>query len=159
MKTLCTWLMAFVLITEANLISAQLVNCNPDTNSMPWYSGGLKTITQSMQQEIDVIPKFILSPNSSATRLDSMVDNSILPYMPPIIYQGYQGICAQASLVAYMFTFEINRKRNVSASEPGNKYHPNFTYNFLNYGSSDSGSTFHDGLRILKEFGCPDSIT
>ncbi len=143
----------------SNSLNAQLINCNPDLNDAPWYGGGLSLVDERIQGRVDSVSKFILSNASKETNLDYAVDNSTKIYMPEILYQGNQGICAQVAVVSYMFTYEINRSRNVSASAPENRYHPSFTYNFLNYGKADTVSYFDEGLYILKEMGCMDSAT
>lgn len=153
-------LILLILLMSYSLIGkCQLINCNPDSTGSPWYAGGLSIATPSVQDQIDSISEFTLSSYCDSVELDYMVDNSTNLFMPEIIYQGLQGICAQAALISYMFTYEINRSRNISSTHSSNKYHPSFNYNFLNYGTPDSGTFIHHGLEILKEFGCPDSAT
>jgi hypothetical protein len=152
-------LLIILVIVARQFAYSQLINCNPDPDDDPWYAGGLPEITPEIHEVINAIPALVLTQASQQTELGYFVDNSQLPFMPPIIYQGSQGICAQAAGIGYMFTYEINRLRNIPSNNDSNLYHASFTYNFLNYGLADTGSWTHDGLLIVKEMGCPDMIT
>ena len=134
------------------------ININPDPNGPPWIVGGMPEITPELQAELDSIPNLLLTPASLNTLLPYMIDNSQLPYMRSIFLQQYSS-CSQAAGIGYMFTYEINRARDSAANDSTKWYHPAFTYNFLNYGSADSGSIIWEGLRIIKEMGCPSIAT
>lgn len=79
------------------------------------------------------------------------VDNSKSKYFPPIISQS-GGSCAQASIIGYTFTYEMNRFLDVSASEAKNRYSYFYTWNFLNEGK-DQGGFSEDGLSIATSNG------
>jgi tetratricopeptide (TPR) repeat protein len=80
--------------------------------------------------------------------------------MRPIFIQKH-GSCAQASGVAYVFTYEINWLRDLPATGENleNQYPTHFTYNFLNDGDPDHGSYIHQGWNIILENGCPSIQT
>ena len=131
---------------------SQPINCNPDPNGQPWWAGGDIVPTP---EEWDQIPLLELTPESVATDLPPEVDNSILPYFPPIFYQ-IGNSCAQASGIGYIFTYEIDRARNLPANVTENQYPHLYTYNFLYHNSfSGNGSTTQEGWNIAIENGIP----
>lgn len=81
----------------------------------------------------------------------SSVDNSLLKYFPPIINQK-GGSCAQASGIGYMFTYEINRLKDVDAKLEENQYSYLYTWNFLNEGNGEGGFV-DSGLLIAQRLG------
>jgi len=150
-KNVLLLLVAFIALVLNT--KAQLVNCNPDPNGDPWYAGGNIPLTEEKWASI---PKLILTPESETTPLPLVVDNAQLPYFPPIIDQ-ISGSCAQASGIGYIFTYEINRLRNVPANTDENIYPYLYTYNFL-YGEEGPfpGATFiTSGWDIAKQNGIP----
>jgi tetratricopeptide (TPR) repeat protein len=134
-------------------ISAQAINCNPNPNGEPWWTGGIDTLAD-YPDETKGINQLILNNIAESTPLPFMVDNSEKIWFRPIFHQT-NGSCAQAAGIAYIFTYEVDRIRNLSASYSQNQYPTHFTYNFLNQGSGSNGSTFLGGIKIIKEFGVP----
>ena len=101
---------------------------------------------------------------SMSATLPSSVDNSTEIYMPPVFNQWQSSSCVHCAEVAYTFTYEINRFRNVPAGtlwtsnneqQRINLYHPFFTYNFVNKGNGNNGTAFGSAFRIIAEDGCP----
>lgn len=143
-----------------NNVNAQLVNLNPDPNGDPWIAGGLPEITAEIQAKLDAIPEMTLSAISSTIELPPVVDNSQNMFMRPIFLQS-QNSCSQASGVGYVFTYEINSKRNLPSNTPlceENWYPSHYTWNFLN-GGTNSGSWYYEGWDIIMENGCPNFPT
>jgi hypothetical protein len=90
----------------------------------------------------------------SGTGLPSKVDNSIKPYFPTVFDQyGYS--CNQASSIGYVFTYEINRLRNIPALTPDNIYTPGFVWSLLNSADWGVGVSYFDSWEIVKAAGCP----
>lgn len=134
----------------------QLINVNPDPNGDPWWAGGLSEITPEIQAELDAIPMLTLSTKSLSTPLPSVVDNSKKNWFRPIFNQD-GGSCAQASGVGYLFTYEINRVRNLPANEEwhiDNQYPTHYTWNYLNKGTG-AGSWYYHGWNIINTSGIP----
>lgn len=152
-KSILFLLTVFVVIS----VNAQLTNLNPDPNGEPWWAGDLPEVTPAIQAHIDAIPFLVLSQASANTVLPDEVDNSDNIYMRPILMQ-YQGTCAQAAGIAYTYTYEINRLRNLSATVDENQYPTHYTYNFVNNGV-DEGSWYYDAWDILQDNGCPNKST
>ena len=111
-----------------------LINLNPDPNGEPWFAGGMPLPDESSRAIIDAAS--VYTPKVVLDTLPSRVDNSVHRFFRPIFNQG-DGSCSQASGVGYTYTYEINRKRGLSASLPENQYPTHFTYNYLNYGSGN----------------------
>ncbi len=144
----------WMLTSIAIQVNAQLINLNPDPNGEPWWAGGLPEITPEIQAELDAIPKLVLNNKSLKSSLPVMVDNSEQNWFRPIFAQD-GGSCGQASGIGYLFTYEINRIRNLSAHLPQNQYPTHFTWNYLNKGTGE-GAYYYKGWDIIKDFGIPN---
>ncbi|MCK4980182.1 MAG: hypothetical protein KAS62_07290, partial [Candidatus Delongbacteria bacterium] len=153
-------LMIISLLLASALLNAELINLNPDPNGEPWLAGGWKQPTAEEQEKIDALPKLTL-PDVYKNRKEKLVtelDNTNEPYFRPIFNQ-VGGSCAQASGIAYTYTYEQNFERGTSADVTDNQYPSHYTYNFLNEGSGAVGSTYFQGWDIVKNGGCPDITT
>ncbi len=141
-----------VILTVLTLAgNAQIQNLNPDKNGEPWIVGGLRVPSK---EEINKIPLVTLNTKGNLPNLPSSLDNTTKPYFRPVFNQT-DGCCAQASGIAYNFTYEINRERGTSADVSSNQFPTHYTYNFLNGGSGQNGSWYTDGWDIIKADGCP----
>ncbi len=91
--------------------------------------------------------------------LPASVYNHKTPYFPAIIRQQGES-CASANAVGYIFTYEINAARNISAQDPENQYPYFGTYNFLNDGSDEIGTyrMFIDAWEIIRDNGIHNAI-
>jgi len=148
--------LSFILsLVFAVLISnAQLVNINPDKTAEPWLAGGWKTPNTLELEKINQIPELKIDVNKRSKDLPVFLDNSENQYFRPIFNQT-DGCCAQASGIAYNYTYEMNRIRETSANIAENQYPTHYTYNFLNAGDGANGSWFWDGWDIIAANGCP----
>ncbi|PID26338.1 MAG: hypothetical protein CR982_10835, partial [Candidatus Cloacimonadota bacterium] len=138
-------------------MKSQVLNVNPDPNGEPWLVGDGVLLPPEKEA---LIPEMFLTPESAALSLPEEVYNDELIYFPPIFYQQ-GGSCVQAAEIGYVFTYEMNRLRNVaagiwdSANIRENLYHHLYTYNFLNQGNSSMPTFYTSGFSIIKENGCP----
>lgn len=99
-----------------------------------------------------------VTPESAATPLPFMVDNSQLPYFSEIVDQGPNYSCAQAATIGYMFSYEANRFRNEFVEHDSDYVHmypPGFTFNLLNEGDPFTPTAMNSGLKILTNIGVP----
>jgi C1A family cysteine protease len=90
-----------------------------------------------------------------STSLPSYVDNSILPYFPPIRDQGGIGSCASFCATYYQATYmtAMARQWNVkNNNDNSNKFSPKWTYNLINQGE-DLGSSIQSAYRLFLENG------
>jgi len=135
--------------------TAQIINMNPDPDGNPWLSGGA---VAPMPGEGNVAIEFIPSVASLATQLPSSIYNNVNDWFPYIFNQGNNACCIHVAEIFYTYAYEVNRKRDVPASNPPNKtnlYHPLYTYNFLNKGFDTLYTNFQSGFNIIKQNGCP----
>lgn len=93
------------------------------------------------------------------TELPERVINDEHIWWPVIINQGTYNSCVQCAEIAYTFTYEINRKRNLDAGDfedeyPDRRYSQHYTYNQEVKGD-DGGSDWHSGFCMIRDNGCP----
>lgn len=96
-------------------------------------------------------PFFILQHHSDKIRVDNRNE-----FLPPVIKQSGKS-CGNIAGVYYVYTYEMNCKRNSNASDINNQYPFCFTYHFLNSGDPKKGSAkmYQDAWDIIKENGIP----
>src|SRR5512133_2275101 len=96
------------------------------------------------------LPQEYKGPN--APLLPPGIDNSTQPYFRPITSQtGYE--CGQSAGVAFNFTYEIDRLRNLPANTAANQYPTHFVWDFLNSGDNYVGASFFDSWEIVRALG------
>ncbi|KQC04733.1 MAG: hypothetical protein APR54_02015 [Candidatus Cloacimonas sp. SDB] len=135
------------------VLNCQLINVNPDSTGNPWYVGGLLLDDPAVGE----IPVFVLTEESANRNLRTSVDNSTEIYFRPIFNQ-VGGSCAQAAGIGYIYTYELNRLRDLPASLPENQYTPQFTFNYLNHGVLMWGTSHYVGWNIAKDHGIPNVV-
>ena len=150
-------LLVMITIIGVHTVIAQVVNTNFDSNSEPWITGGVMPIIRANNQSL--VQELVLTQASLSTNLPDSVSNDWRKYFPPIFNQNTVNSCTQASEIAYVFTYEINRLRDVPAGNwkeenKHNLYYQHYTYNFLNDGEN-IGTYPYDGYDIVKSNGCP----
>lgn len=145
-----------IILLFASLTNAELVNLNPDPNGEPWLAGGWKMPDSEEMAKIESLPKLTLPERykKSGRTLPYKINNTELMYFRPIFNQ-MGGSCAQASGVAYVYTYEMNSMNGTDASLPENQFPTHYTYNFLNGGSGENGSTYFGGWDIINGGGVP----
>jgi C1A family cysteine protease len=111
--------------------------------------------------QIEVAPLGTEAQTNSADQTQSLqvalpgsVDNSTLPYFPPIRSQGSLASCAQFSAVYYTMTYMTALARNWDAKSGGDGYRfsPKWTYNVLN-GGENVGTWHYDAYAIAQKHG------
>ena len=102
------------------------------------------------------LPILKLPENYKNREIPVNVDNSLLPYFRPIFNQTSLE-CGQASGVAYAFTYEMDRLRNLPANVAANQYPSHFVFNWSNQGNG-SACAFFDSWNIIREVGTPNVV-
>ncbi len=101
------------------------------------------------------IPELKLPDNykgPNAPLLPISVDNSQKKYFRAITQQsGYE--CGQSAGIAFNFTYEIDRLRDLAANQPQTTYPTHFTWDFLNEGDNYTGASFFDSWEIVRACG------
>ncbi len=135
-----------LLVLGPQVGPAQIIQ-NQRFSSMPEY-------TEEVRRKIDSIPEFKILPGSKS--IDTCaIDNSLTIYFPPVFSQRGNS-CSQASGIGYLFTYEMNLVRNLSANTLSRIYTYHYTWNFLNDGEN-SGSWYFDGYDLVMDNGVPSN--
>jgi hypothetical protein len=116
------------------------------------FQNGWKEPSHKEMELIRNYPVFV--PVKSAKNLPYEVNNSYQIYFRPIFSQ-FANECGHASGVAYNFTYEMNYKRGTNANFPQNQFPHYFTFNFLNKGNEQNGSSYLSAWEVLRSAGCP----
>ncbi len=120
------------------------------------YVNGLPLFTEADFEAFEELPQLTL-PESAKTRdLPVRVDNADRPWFRPIFDQVALE-CGQASGVAYTFTYEINRLRDLPSNIIDNQYPTHYVYNWPG-GGSGYASSFFDSWNIIKYTGTPNVL-
>lgn len=98
----------------------------------------------------DEIKNLLAKTYKSCSQLPSKVNHAYSPYMRPVFNQ-VGGSCGSASLVGYMFAYEINVYRRVDGHAPENIYPTHFTH-LMAYEHSDKED-------LARFNGIPNGIT
>jgi hypothetical protein len=137
-----------------------LLNFNPDPHGEPWIAGGARLFSPEKVAEIPALNINLLQKRSGSgsvsQSLPEKVDNSTQPYMRPMFAQK-GGSCGQAGGVGFVFTYEMNFLRGLSADESENQYPYAYTWNFLNNGTG-TGSWYYSGWDIIMANGIPNVV-
>lgn len=147
----------FISIFLVLLLGQHLLSQNQSDSSIidrRIFIDGLPVLTDEDLQEWKYLPVLNISPTQRSKVLPVVVDNSQLPYFRPIFNQTSLE-CGQAAGVAYLYTYEIDRLRNLPANVPDNQYPTHFVFNWSN-GGSGNAAPFFDSWNIIKELGTPN---
>lgn len=93
--------------------------------------------------------------NTLLGALPNYVDNSQLPYFPPIRNQGRLSSCVAFATTYYQMTHMTALARNWNTkdnNDNSNKFSPKWTYNMINNGN-DAGSSFSNAYQLLLKNG------
>lgn len=146
-------LLAFILIP---VLHAQKYTGKVEKKDGKVYIDGLPLFSEEDLAPFKDLPKLTLSDSEKSRILPEEVDNSQLPYFRPIFDQVALE-CGQASGVAYTYTYEINRLRDLPSNVIENQYPTHFVYNWAGNGSG-SASSFFDSWNIIKYVGTPNVL-
>jgi len=103
-------------------------------------------------------PQYGQSVLKSGITLPARVDNSRNSYFPKIIDQ-YSWSCNQASSIGYVLTYELNRVRNLPASQPENQMAYLYAWSYLMHKyPSAPGVSYFDTWEIIRAGGSPNVI-
>ncbi len=120
----------------------------PDGSALP-------SLSAQDQFLLSRIPELVLPDfykGLKAITLPYMVDNSTQPYFRPITWQsGFE--CGQSAGIAFNFTYEVDRLRNLPANVGDNQYPTHFAWDFLNEGDNYHGASCLDSWEIVKACG------
>lgn len=87
--------------------------------------------------------------------LPQYIDNSQKDWFRPIFSQTSFPNCMQSTSIAYSFTYEMCRLRNLSAQNEDNQYGTHFAWNFFNGGNGWFGVNYLQTMDVLQYHGVP----
>ncbi|MEE4255841.1 MAG: hypothetical protein V2I47_02285 [Bacteroidales bacterium] len=105
---------------------------------------------------LDKIEPLVLPPHYRSKSLPDSIDNSEYDWFRPIFSQESYPNCMQSTSIAYNFTYEINRLRDVPGDVPENQYTTHFAWNFFNGGNGWFGVNYLFTMDVLKNHGTPN---
>lgn len=151
------YLVMFFIQFIALQISAQKICIDSLLYPDRFISRSLPLLTDKELMKIASLPDLdpILYQNNLKVTLPYKVDNSTQPYMIATTWQGgYE--CGQSASIANVFTYELNRLRNLPSNVPQNRYVTHFAWNFLNNGHNYTGASYYDSWEIVRMCGTPN---
>lgn len=110
-----------------------------------------KKLDGSVSTSTQVISTEKVTDNLGANEVPDSVDNSTLPYFPPVSSQGKLSSCACFSTTYYTATHMTGLARNIntqSKTDMTNKFSPKWVYNMIN-GGKDDGSTLQSAYKVM----------
>jgi C1A family cysteine protease len=120
----------------------------------PEQSSAAKTIS-TLKSAASDSPAVADVETLSSTSLPTYVDNSALPYFPPIRSQEAIGSCASFASTYYQATYMTAMARGWKVKDNNdntNKFSPKWTYNLVN-GGINNGSSLSANYRVMLENG------
>jgi len=142
------FILAILFFSVCTELSAQGIYFN--------YSAGAPPLSKSDSILLSNLPEIKLPDGYDKRELPYKLDNSVYPYFRPIFSQEGAS-CGQSAGIAYNFTYEMNRLRNLPADTSINQYPSHFTWNFMNGGNGWYGVSYLHSFEILKTLGTPTS--
>lgn len=134
-----------------------LFNRNPNLNGDKWIAGGMTLPNEEQLRKMESAPEMTIPIHLRNRELPPQVILIDNPEFPPVFDQ-IGGSCAQASGVAYTYSYQLNVLQATSATSANTRAY-GFTHNYLNGGKNYSGSWYYDGWEILMDHGAPDVQT
>ncbi len=101
------------------------------------------------------LPEIKMPENYRNRDLPVSVDNSTFPWFRPIFAQE-SASCGQSAGIGYIFTYEIDRARNLPADTSINQFPTHFAWNFGNSGNGWYGVSYFHSFEILRVLGTPN---
>jgi len=140
-------LFIFLLMTTGVPVTAQELPAIQGKEPLPITPREMFVLSHVPQLELPADHK---GPN--APLIPFTVDNSKYRFFRAITQQyGYE--CGQSAGIAFNFTYEIDRLRNLAANTPATTYPTHFTWDFLNDGDNYTGASFFDSWEIVRACG------
>lgn len=134
------------LFAAVNIFSQQSTSCK-----------SLQALSAYEEIALKNLPVLKLPEGRQDNLIPDAVDNSQQPYFRPVFNQD-DYCCGQAASVGYMFTYEIDRIRNLPANVAQNQYPTHFAWNWINEGYGYSGGSYLHTFEMLKELGTPNVV-
>ena len=135
----------------ASLIPAMLSGQDMPSRRMVSVSPATARVHDSLQAL--KIPQLDFPAAYRHRQLPAVVDNSLNEYWPVIQDQYLFFSCQQYAGVAYVYSYEMNRLRNLPGNNPENRFPTHYTWNFMNQGERYVGVNFLQSFDVIKQQG------
>jgi len=112
----------------------------------------LQPLSDTEMEALKKVPELKMPAEYKSKDLPAIVDNSVQPYMREV-FQQHMYSCGQAAGIAYNFTYEIDRARDIPANVNENMYPTHFTWNWMNEGYGYYGVSFLHSFEVLRHCG------
>lgn len=148
-------IIAFFFLVLSIPVIAQNDTKNGIQDASRFYSKNASTLTLQDSMSLFSIQELTLpkSYRNGFRYLPWVVDNSTSPFLRWIYYQSALE-CGQAAGIAYTFTFEINRMRNIASDHISRQYPTHFAWNFKN-GGTNKGVCAMETWDVIRTAGTP----
>ena len=144
---------AITVLFTANTVTPQSNRFTDENSSESAAVKSMPFLSQQDSLHQLNIPRLTLPKDYYNQPLPECVDNSQQPFFRPILNQtGVE--CSQVMGIAYTFTYEINRLRNLPSDIPENQYPTHFAFNWGNQGVG-AACSFFDSWDIMRAVGTP----
>ena len=144
---------------NVNWLGIERINRSRAQKGMPPLGlRSIKPVGQEVEASIGLLnasSQGAVAASDLVGTLPAFVDNSTLPYFPPIRNQGSLGSCGSFATTYYQLSYMTAFQRGLDIRDGNNntnKYSPKWSYNMIN-GGSDSGSTFSTNYNLLSRHG------
>lgn len=138
------------------LIQISLFAQKEDYNDFDYLRSIGYKIAEQDEAMFESVPELKLPAEYEKIILPPVVDNSQYKFFRPIFSQTNYPNCMQSTSIAYNYTYEIDRSRDLSADLPENQYTTHFAWNFYNGGDGWYGVNYLHTFNILKKCGTPN---
>ncbi len=141
------------------LITLITFSQQPERSNIPAGMWNTAPLTNEDARILNSIETIEMPENYKSRSLPDSIDNSVHKWFrQPIFTQESYPNCMQSTSIAYNFTYEINRLRDLSGDDPDNQYTTHFAWNFFHGGQGWWGVNYLFTMDVLEHHGTP-SVT
>lgn len=147
-----------IVLLALNIVNAQNTNKGATKAAIEqYYESPISRLKKIDSAYLFQLPQLTLPTSylNGSKNIPSIVDHSGSQYLQPIFYQVALE-CGQAAGIAYTFTYEMNRLRNLPSNVAGNQYPTHFAWNFKNGGTS-TGVNCLETWDVIRMAGTPNT--
>lgn len=151
-------LFLFIALTIANASAQKTAEKGAKVAMEQYYESPISRLNQRDSSFLMQLSELQLpeSYKNGAKTIPWQVDHASSPFLQPVFYQVALE-CGQAAGIAYTFTYEMNRLRNLPSNVLANQYPTHFAWNFKN-GGSGSGVNCLETWDVLRMAGTPNKV-
>jgi PKD repeat protein/C1A family cysteine protease len=143
---------------KLNKLGLERVNAARAKKNLPPLDLAPVSIGEEVESIMEGAPNSATTPSTSTQTLNGVLptglDNSTLPWFPPVRSQGSIGSCVAWASAYYQMTYMNAMAKGVpvNTGDNANIYTPKWVYNMINDGV-DGGSYFSDAYNVIARHG------